>query len=92
MDAKLCPGIQTAAPPFKILPPSFRESPPPIQSRNFSNPPFLKFWLESQPPPFRKGVVPTIQGVYFLEKYDEQSKSVAFGEKLRYFTDQNGTK
>ena len=27
------------------------------------------------------------QGVYFLEKYDELSKLVAFGEKSRYFTD-----
>ena len=26
-------------------------------------------------------------GVFFLEKYDELSKSVAFGLKLRYFTD-----
>ena len=26
-------------------------------------------------------------GVYFLEKYDELSESVAFGQKLRYFTD-----
>ena len=25
-----------------------------------------------------------------LEKYDELSESVAFGQKLRYFTDQNG--
>ena len=25
-------------------------------------------------------------------KYDELSKSVAFGQKLRYFTDQNGSK
>ena len=32
------------------------------------------------------------QVVYFLEKYDELSKSVAFGEKLRYFIDQNGPK
>ena len=32
------------------------------------------------------------QGVYFLEKYDELSKSVAFGQKLTYFTDQNGPK
>ena len=30
------------------------------------------------------------QDVYFLEKYDELSESVAFGQKLRYFTDQNG--
>ena len=29
---------------------------------------------------------------YFLEKYDELSESVAFGQKLRYFTDQNGPK
>ena len=26
------------------------------------------------------------QGVYFLEKYDELSESVVFGQKLRYFT------
>ena len=32
------------------------------------------------------------QGAYFLETYDELSKSVAFGQKLRYFTDQNGPK
>ena len=32
-----------------------------------------------------------MQGVYFLKTYDELSKSVTFGEKLRYFTDQNGT-
>ena len=25
-------------------------------------------------------------GVYFLKKYDELSESVAFGQKLRYFT------
>ena len=31
-----------------------------------------------------------VQGVYFLEKYDEMSKSVALGQQLRYFTDQNG--
>ena len=31
------------------------------------------------------------QGVYFLEKY-ELSESVAFGQKLRYFTDRNGSK
>ena len=31
-------------------------------------------------------------GVYFLEKCDELSESVAFGQKLRYFTDQNGPK
>ena len=29
---------------------------------------------------------------YFLEKCDELSESVAFGQKLRYFTDQNGPK
>ena len=29
---------------------------------------------------------------YFLEKYDELPESVAFGQKLRYFTDQNGLK
>ena len=28
----------------------------------------------------------------FLGKYDELSESVAFGQKLKYFTDQNGTK
>ena len=28
----------------------------------------------------------------FWKKYDELSKSVAFGKKLRYFTDQNGPK
>ena len=28
-------------------------------------------------------------GVYFLEMYDELSKSVAFGQKLKYFTNQN---
>ena len=33
-----------------------------------------------------------IQGVYFVEKYDELSQSVASGQKLRYFTDQNGPK
>ena len=32
------------------------------------------------------------QGVYFLEKYGELSEPVAFGQKLRYFTDQNGPK
>ena len=31
-----------------------------------------------------------LQDVYFLEKYDELPESVAFGQKLRYFTDQNG--
>ena len=31
------------------------------------------------------------QGVYFLEKY-ELSESVAVGQKLRYFTDRNGSK
>ena len=30
--------------------------------------------------------------VYFLETGDELSKSVDFGKKLRYFTDQNGPK
>ena len=33
-----------------------------------------------------------LQGVYFLEKYDELSEIVAFGQKLRYVTDQNGLK
>ena len=32
------------------------------------------------------------QGVYFLEKCDDLSESVAFGQELRYFTDQNGQK
>ena len=32
------------------------------------------------------------QRVSFLEKYDELSELVAFGQKLRYFTDQNGPK
>ena len=27
------------------------------------------------------------QDVYFLEKYDELSKSVAFDQKLRYFSE-----
>ena len=62
MDGKLCPGIQT---PLEIFTHSSREVPPPlIQSRNFPNPPFLKFWLESQPPPFRKGGLPTIESWY----------------------------
>ena len=30
------------------------------------------------------------QAVLFLENYDELSNSMAFGQKLRYFTDQNG--
>ena len=30
------------------------------------------------------------QAVLFLEKYDELSNSIAFGQKVRYFTDQNG--
>ena len=30
------------------------------------------------------------QAVLFLEKYGELSNSMAFGQKLRYFTDQNG--
>ena len=34
----------------------------------------------------------TPQRMYFPEKYDELSKSVAFGQKRRYFTDQNGQK
>ena len=32
------------------------------------------------------------QGIYFLGKHDELSESVAFGQKLRYFTDQNEPK
>ena len=32
------------------------------------------------------------QDVYYLEKYHELSELVAFGQKLRYFTDQNGPK
>ena len=32
------------------------------------------------------------QDGYFLEKYYELSKSVAFGQNLRYFTNQNGRK
>ena len=32
------------------------------------------------------------EDVYFLEKYNGLSESVAFGQKLRYFTDQNGPK
>ena len=32
------------------------------------------------------------QGVYFLEKYGELSEFVVFGQKLRYFTDQNWPK
>ena len=31
-----------------------------------------------------------LQDVYFLENYDELSEQVAFGQKFRYFTDQNG--
>ena len=31
-------------------------------------------------------------GVYFLEKCAELSESAAFGQNLRYFTDQNGSK
>ena len=31
----------------------------------------------------------SLQSVYCLKKYDELSKSVAFAQKLRYFTDQN---
>ena len=27
-----------------------------------------------------------------MEKYDELSESVTFGEKLKYFTNQNGSK
>ena len=30
------------------------------------------------------------EAVLFLEKYDELSNSIAFGQKVRYFTDQNG--
>ena len=30
------------------------------------------------------------QAVLFLENYDGLSNSMAFGQKLRYFTDQNG--
>ena len=30
------------------------------------------------------------QAVLFLEKYDELSNSIAFGQKVRYFSDQNG--
>ena len=30
-----------------------------------------------------------LQDVYFLERCDKLSESVAFGQKLRYFTDQN---
>ena len=30
------------------------------------------------------------QAVLFLEKYDELSNPMNFGQKLRYFTDQNG--
>ena len=32
------------------------------------------------------------QGVCVLEKYDELSELVAFGQKLSHFTDQNGQK
>ena len=32
------------------------------------------------------------QAAYFLEKYDQLSESVAFGQKLRHFTDQNRPK
>ena len=32
------------------------------------------------------------QRVFFLEKHNELSKSVAFAQKLRYFRDQNDTK
>ena len=32
------------------------------------------------------------QGTYFLEKYDQLPESEAFGQKLRYFKDQNGPK
>ena len=31
-------------------------------------------------------------GIYFLEIYDQLSESVAIGQKMRYFTDQNGRK
>ena len=29
--------------------------------------------------------------MYFLEKYDELSQLVAFGQKFRWFADQNGS-
>ena len=29
--------------------------------------------------------------MYYAERYYELSESVAFGQKLRYFTDQNGS-
>ena len=34
----------------------------------------------------------SLQGVYLLEKHDKQFKLVTFGQKLSYFTDQNGPK
>ena len=34
----------------------------------------------------------TLRGLLSREKCDELSETVAFGQKLRYFTDQNGPK
>ena len=53
MDGKLCPEIQPP-PPLQFSRPSFRESPP-FNPEIFQTPPFLKFWLESQPPPLERG-------------------------------------
>ena len=34
----------------------------------------------------------SLSSYYFLEKHDELSELVGFGQKLRYFTAQNGPK
>ena len=47
MDGKLCPGIHL---PLEIFTPLFQGKPPPPLIQKFFNPPFLKFWLKSQPP------------------------------------------
>ena len=47
-------------------------------------------WLRRLDKHYIDFVVP--QGVYYLEKSDELSESVAFGQKLSHFTDQDGPK
>ena len=47
-------------------------------------------WLRRLDKHYIDFVVP--QEVYYLEKSDELSESVAFGQKLSYFTDQDGPK
>ena len=65
--------FRNPTPPYlEIFTPSFRESPPPLESRKFLNTPFLNFWLESQTPPFLKGGKCSLCKMYKSKKREEK--------------------